>query len=124
MILGPRTDKKALSRLRPCRNAQDDYHMRDPERFPRTSRSGYFIDPRELMRVYKEAGEEGEEIRIIYHSHIDTGAQFSEEDLRVAAPEGQPAYPGVEYLVISVREGQVGESLLFHWDASSGRYQA
>ncbi len=124
MLLGPRSDKSVISRLRPCRNAQDDFHTREPERFPRTARTGYFIDPRELMRVYKEAGQEGEEIRIIYHSHIDSGAHFSEEDHRVAAPDGQPAYPGVLYLVLGVKEGQVQETRLFHWDETAQRYNA
>ena len=55
-------------------------------------------------------------MRVIYHSHVDAGAYFSEEDERIALSEGGPAYPGVSYLVVSVTGGKVGEASLFAWD--------
>lgn len=118
MILGPREPKDAWSRLRPCRNVQDAYHGLDPENFPRTAKTAYFIEPRELLEIQKELRVRGEEIKVIYHSHIDAGAYFSEEDTRVAAPEGEPAYPGVDYLVVSVLSGKAAAASVFRWDPS------
>ena len=122
MILGPKKQKGVLSKLRPCENVQDKYHALDSENFSRTAKTAYFIDPKELLAIQKELRENEEEIRIIYHSHIDAGAYFSEEDTRVALTEGQPAYPGVSYLVVSVLDGKVKESNLFHWGPKQKKF--
>jgi proteasome lid subunit RPN8/RPN11 len=119
MIMGPARDPGALSRLRPCVNVQDKYHALDPVTFPRAARTAYFIDPAELLAIQKEnrtKDEEDEEIRVIYHSHIDTGAYFSDEDKAVACQGGSPVYPDVRYLVVSVMGGKAGEVNLFRWD--------
>ena len=39
---------------------------------------------------------------MIYHSHINVGAYFSEEDKKQATYDGNLLYPGVNYLVIDV----------------------
>ena len=116
ILIGPRNRQREVSGIYPCRNVQDEYHAKDPVSFPRDSRTAYFIDPRDLLRIQKEAREKGCEIRVIYHSHVEAGAYFSEEDQRTALSEGQPAYPGVSYLVVSVQGGKVGETSLFAWD--------
>lgn len=122
MILGPRGKKEELSRLRPCVNVQDDYHKRDPKNFPRTAEMAYFIEPRELLAIQKETRAAEEEIRVIYHSHVDASAYFSEEDTHIACPDGEPAYPGVDYLVVSVYKRKAQESNLFTWDPSQKKY--
>ena len=116
MIIGPKAKPEELSRVRPCRNVQDEYHARDPENFPRASKTAYFIDPKELLVVQKECRENEEDVRVIYHSHIDAGAYFSEEDKRIAASDGEPAYPGVSYLVVSVIQEKACDAHLFRWD--------
>ena len=80
MIFGPEGDKAAFGRLRPCRNAQAQYHEFDPENFPRNAKTPYFIESKELLAIQKELRESQQEIRVIYHSHIEAGAYFSEED--------------------------------------------
>ena len=115
MIFGARA-KGALTRVRPCANVQDKYHALDPKNFPRTATAAYFIDPKELLAIQKEMRENGEEMRVIYHSHINAGAYFSEEDKRVALCEGEPAYPGVAYLVLSVLQGKVQDGNLYDWN--------
>ena len=95
---------------------QDEYHAQDPTSFPRDSRTAYFIDPSDLLRIQREARQKGCEIRAIYHSHVDAGAYFSEEDERIALSEGEPAYPGVSYLVVSVKGGRPEEASLFAWN--------
>jgi proteasome lid subunit RPN8/RPN11 len=119
MILGPSDKPDALTRIRPLRNVQDEYHKRDPENFPRTAQTAYFMDSTGLLRIHKEARQTKEEIKIIYHSHIDTGAYLSEEDKRIALSEEEPVYPGVAYLVISVIKGKAAEWNLFEWDSSA-----
>src|SRR5688572_26263240 len=69
----------AWSRVVPCRNAQDDYHRQDPKVFPRTSRNAFFLDPAQLLTLQKENRQNGESVRVIYHSHPDAAAYFSEE---------------------------------------------
>ena len=116
ILIGPKKDPEKVTGVFSCRNVQDDYHARDPQGFPRTSATAYFIDPRDLLRVQREARKNECEMRVIYHSHINAGAYFSEEDQRMALSEGEPAYPGVSYLVVSVKENKVGEAALFAWD--------
>ena len=116
MILGPKENPKVLTALRPCQNVQDEYHAKDPVNFPRTAETAYFMDPRELLEIQKSARDSGQAIRVLYHSHVDHGAYFSEEDKRVALQEGEPAWPGVSYLVVSVIQGQAKDHHLFCWD--------
>ena len=116
ILIGRKTRPEEVNGVYPCRNVQDEYHAQDPAGFPRTSRTAYFIDPRDLLKIQKEARQRGCEFRVIYHSHVDAGAYFSEEDERTALSEGRPAYPGVSYLVVSVKGGRAGEMSLFSWD--------
>jgi proteasome lid subunit RPN8/RPN11 len=122
IMTGPIADKRLLTKVYPCRNVQDEYHALDPSSFPRTAQTAYFIDPQELLRIQRESREKACELRVIYHSHVNTGAYFSEEDQRIALSEGKPSYPGVSYLVISVREGKAGEAFLFNWEEKSRNF--
>lgn len=49
----------------------DRYHASDPERFPRTSRDSYLIDPRSSCSLACTGGLDGkgEEIAVVWHSH-------------------------------------------------------
>jgi proteasome lid subunit RPN8/RPN11 len=98
-----------------CRNVQNDLHARDPERNPRTARTAYHIDPQDLLRIGRLESE-GFEVAVIYHSHVDAGAYFSETDRRQALLDGEPTYPGTTYLVTSVVRGRVEATTAFRWD--------
>lgn len=105
----------------PCRNMQDELHRRDPERFPRTARTAYYIAHEDLLEIGR--GEiDGFEVRIIYHSHVDAGAYFSETDQRNALIDGVPAYPRATYVVVSVREGRVAETRAHRWSAEHSSF--
>ena len=119
ILIGPKTGKEKITSIFSCHNVQDEYHTQDPVSFPRTARTAYFIAPTELFRIQKEARQKDCEIRVIYHSHVDAGAYFSEEDQRIALSEGEPAYSEVSYLVISVKEGRAKETVLYQWDIKS-----
>ncbi len=111
-----------LSRVRPCVNAQDKYHTLDPKAFPRTANKAYFIEPLELLKIEKELRTNDETIAIIYHSHPDVGAYFSEEDVRQAIVDESPIYPGTAYLVMSVIRGEVADQKTFYWDETQARF--
>jgi len=105
--------------IRPMRNVYDRYHERDPERFPRTSRTAYLFDPKEWMEVSEKAEAEGATVRCIFHSHGDVGAYFSAEDQAMAAPDGEPLFPELVYLVVAVDAGKVTGGKLFLWNGQT-----
>ena len=92
--------------LQACRNVQNELHARDPERYPRDARTAYYIDPADLLRIGRLEGE-GFTVAVIYHSHVDAGAYFSETDRRNALLGGEPSYPDSTYVVTSVMNGRV-----------------
>jgi [CysO sulfur-carrier protein]-S-L-cysteine hydrolase len=102
-------------RLLRCRNVQNELHARDPERNPRTARTAYHIDPQDLLRIGRLESE-GFGVAVIYHSHVDAGAYFSETDRRQALIGNDPAYPGTTYLVTAVTAGRVEATAAFRWD--------
>jgi proteasome lid subunit RPN8/RPN11 len=108
-------------RLRPCRNIQDELHAKDPGRFPRTARTAYYIAHEHLLEIgHRES--EGFEVQIIYHSHVDAGAYFSETDRRNAMVDGTPAYPTATYVVVGVTQGRVAETRAHRFDADAGEF--
>lgn len=102
-------------RLLRCRNAQNELHARDPVRYPRDARTAYYIDPKDLLRI-GDLERQGFDVAVIYHSHVDAGAYFSETDRRQAVVGGEPAYPGAVYVVTSVVRGVVDGVAAFRWD--------
>lgn len=109
--------KGAERRLLRCRNIQNELHARDPQRNPRNARTAYHIDPQDLLRIGRLESE-GFGVAVIYHSHVDAGAYFSETDRRQALIGDEPAYPGTCYLVTSVMGGRVEATSAFRWDAA------
>jgi proteasome lid subunit RPN8/RPN11 len=103
-------------RLLRCRNAQNELHARDPQRHPRDARTAYYIDPKDLLRI-GDLERQGFAVAVIYHSHVDAGAYFSETDRRQALVGGEPAYPGATYVVTSVVNGAVEAVAAFQWHA-------
>ena len=118
IVTGKKSESESFEMSFPCRNLQNEMHAKDPKRFPRTSATAYFLDPNELFKIQKIARERGMEIKIIYHSHVNVGAYFSEEDKRQATYEGSPLYHGVFYLVIDVAEKMVRSAKIFGWDTA------
>ncbi len=116
IVIGKKEIPDHFEMVFPCRNLQDEMHAKSPSDFPRTSKNAYFIDPNDLLRIQKMSRERGMELKIIYHSHTDAGAYFSEEDKRQALDQGEPVYPGVRYLVVDVTEREVRGVKLFEWN--------
>lgn len=100
----------------PCENVQDKLHERFPEQYERDSRTAFYIDDRILYTTLKEAEANGRALKAIYHSHCNADAYFSETDIRAATAMGEPTYPGVYHIVVSVWNGKVKEVNAYHWD--------
>jgi proteasome lid subunit RPN8/RPN11 len=75
----------------------------------------YEIDPEDLLAV-RHGLAAGESIRLIYHSHPDRPALFSEEDRSWAVHGSTPLYPDAFYLIVSVSANRVEERALYGWD--------
>jgi [CysO sulfur-carrier protein]-S-L-cysteine hydrolase len=114
-VVMERPDRDPPRLLIPCRNIQNELHARDPARYPRDARTAYYIDPKDLLAIGRQEAE-GYRVAAIYHSHIDTGAYFSETDRRNALVDGEPAYPQAVYIVVSVMEGRLVGAGAFRWD--------
>lgn len=108
-------------RLLACRNIQDELHAKDPDRFPRTARTAYYIAHEHLLEIGRRETE-GFEVHVIYHSHVDTGAYFSETDRRNAMVDGLPAYPTATYVVVGVTGGRVAETRAHRFDDAAGTF--
>ncbi len=61
----------------------------------------FMMDPREQFRVARDLRAKGLAMLAIYHSHPETPAGPSEEDIRLALT------PGVSYLIISLADPQL-----------------
>jgi glutamate-1-semialdehyde 2,1-aminomutase len=109
----------AERRLVRCRNVQDEFHARDPERYPRDARTAYRIDARDLLRIHELTERQGFRVHVIYHSHPDAGAYFSETDRQDALTLGEPNYPEATYVVVSVVGGRPLALAAYRWDPAS-----
>ena len=101
----------ASGAVRRCDNRQNQLHAEDPEHFPRDARTAYNIGPKDLMFLDRSQ-KSADPVRIIYHSHVDVGAYFSDEDVRAATMDGELLYP-VDYLVVDVTKGEARVAKLF-----------
>jgi [CysO sulfur-carrier protein]-S-L-cysteine hydrolase len=112
-------------RVEAIENAVDRYHAKDPQRFPRTARTAYLMDPRQQLAALERAEAAGERLAVVFHSHADVGAYFSEEDrVQALSAGGEPLLPGVEYLVLSIRAEGCDAILCFRFDAGTWQERA
>ncbi len=68
----------------------------------------YGIDPRQLVRIQREARERGQDIVGFYHSHPDQPARWSQIDLAEAH------WTGCSYVITSVMNALATETKSFH----------
>jgi adenylyltransferase/sulfurtransferase len=105
-----------LDEFHPVANILNPLHEEEPERYPRTAREGYVLDPAVMVRLEKELAAKGRKVKVIVHSHVDVGAYFSEEDKQRALWAGEPLLPGVVYLVCGVRDRRPDGAVLAYFD--------
>ena len=103
--------------VRRCANLANQYHQEDPTRFPRNARTAYVMNPRDLLRIQDEADSEGLDFAVIYHSHTDHEAYFSQTDRELALFNGEPLWPHARYMVVSVKNYKIWNFKVFIWDS-------
>ena len=107
-----------------CENIQNKLHEKDPENFTRDARTAYNISALELQKLLSEASSKGRVFKVLYHSHPEHDAYFSEEDMRMALFDGEtPIYPGTQYLVVSVYSEKVRDQALFGWNSETETFE-
>ncbi len=72
----------------------------------------YSIDPRDQIRIQREARGSGEDIIGYYHSHPDHPARWSQTDLAEAH------WPGYSYVITSVEKGKAAITNSFELTSS------
>jgi adenylyltransferase/sulfurtransferase len=110
LLLGERGH---VDETRRCENRQNALHAEDPVGFPRDARTAYNLGPKDLFFLDRSA-RTPRPVQIIYHSHVDVGAYFSDEDKAAATLDGELLYP-VDYLVVDVRADGAHEARLFRF---------
>ena len=120
-LAGPR-DGEEVARVRRAVNAYDP--ASHPTANDRTAETAYVIDGDDLLELNRALDDE-EPPLVIYHSHPNGRAYFSETDRRVATdPWGDgPAYP-VKQLVVGIDGERVVEARLFEWEDSAKGFVA
>jgi proteasome lid subunit RPN8/RPN11 len=88
VLLGHSGDGNTVTRSVRCGNTRSD-----------SPHNRYHIAPQELVRIQRQAREQGLEIVGFYHSHPDHPAQWSQTDLAEAH------WIGCSYVITSVEEG-------------------
>lgn len=122
VLSGPAEEGAGVDAFHPISNILNRVHEEDPERYPRTGKDGYYMDPLELMKLEKSLIAEGRRIKVYVHSHVDVGAYFSEEDIARATWAGQPLLPGMYYLVCGVKDRQPDGAILAYFDEDAGKF--
>ena len=80
------------------------------------SKDRYEIDPRDHIRIQREADDLGLEIVGYYHTHPDHPAQASRFDT-------ERAWAGYVYLIVAVHQGKPVDANAFVADADGGPFR-
>ena len=122
-VVGKVSDGKRIAEaFISVKNIQEELHAKDPKRYPREAKTAYAIDPKDMERIENEAKKKNQKIICIFHSHPEHGVYFSAEDKGMAAPWGEPLFPDLSYIVVSVYSGEVKNSSEFYWDNATNDF--
>lgn len=121
-LTGPIEAPQSVDQAHPMPNLANRYHQLDPEAFPRTGRTYFLLDARKFQRALDEGEANGRPVKLLWHSHLDVGAYFSDTDAAAANMGGSAPANDLAYLVTSVQQGAVDEHRLFIWSNPDLRY--
>lgn len=116
LLLGPRQDALLVDAIQPFKNRANELHRIDAAQYPRTGRTSFDIDPLRVQRMVAEGESTGRPVKVLYHSHVDVDAYFSETDAAAATMAGEGPTYDFAYLVTSCKAGVVHDRKLFIWD--------
>ena len=111
-VSGPVDEPAVLDAYAREENEADKYHKLDPVTFPRTSRTYFKINELRAAKAFDQGEQNGQPIKVIYHSHCDAGAYFSQEDAATFASDNMLMWP-CAFIVVSVQEGKLVERKLW-----------
>jgi [CysO sulfur-carrier protein]-S-L-cysteine hydrolase len=111
-VSGPASDPSKLDASAREVNEADKYHKLDPITFPRTSTTYFKINELRAAKAFDLGDKNGRPIKVIYHSHCDAGAYFSQEDAATFASDNQLMWP-CAFIVVSVMGGVIKERKLW-----------
>lgn len=117
-VLGKSGETRQAFEVVCAQNMQNSVHAKDPARYPRDAKTAYTIDPKEMAAITEGAALKQLVILSIFHSHPEHGVYFSAEDKGMAAPWGEPLFPELSYLVVSVMVRKVKNASEFVWQAA------
>ena len=103
ILVGPRGSRNATE-AKPARNI-----------IVERARDRYEIDPRDHIRIQRDADADGQDIVGYYHSHPDHPAQASRFDT-------ERAWSGYVYLIVSVANGEAVDANAFVADKDGGPF--
>ncbi len=134
-LAGPLADGLLCDEAVPMPNMANKLHALDPETYFRTGREFFAFNEKRFDDAVSRGREAGRPIKVLYHSHLDCGAYFSETDAAVLSfgsppeTEGGPGALGpgpqwpLAFLVTSVRKGAAGpvvdDHKLFVWSGAA-----
>ncbi len=121
-VFGPADEPALLDAMQREENEADKYHALDPVTFPRTSKTYFKINELRAAKTFERGQREGRPVKVIYHSHCDVGAYFSDEDAATFANEGQLMWP-CAYIVVSVIDGRIAERRLWVHEPGTNRFR-
>jgi proteasome lid subunit RPN8/RPN11 len=104
ILVGPRGSRTAIEAKR-ARNI-----------IVERARDRYEIDPRDHIRIQREADADGQDIVGYYHSHPDHPAQASRFD-------AERAWSGYVYLIVSVANGEAVDANAFTAEKDGGPFR-
>jgi proteasome lid subunit RPN8/RPN11 len=111
-VSGPAADVARLDASVREVNEADKFHKLDPVTFPRTSTTYFKINELRAARAFDQSEASGRPIKVIYHSHCDAGAYFSQEDAATFASDKQLMWP-CAFIVVSVVRGEIQDRKLW-----------
>jgi proteasome lid subunit RPN8/RPN11 len=97
--------RRVVARLAPMSNsfaADQQYHR-------------FSLDPRDLLRLEKDAAEAGLSVLGFYHSHPNHPARPSETDRR-------HAWPYYSYVIVAIADRRPGDLTSWQLDESTGQF--
>jgi proteasome lid subunit RPN8/RPN11 len=121
-LSGPAADELLADEATILPNLANKYHALDPESYPRTGRTYFLIDPMKFKKAVDAGDAAARPVKVLWHSHLDVGAYFSETDAAAATMGGDSPTYDLFYLVTSVRKAAVDDHKLFAWDASAKKF--
>lgn len=119
-LAGPADDELLADEAVELENLANKYHAVDPEAHPRTGREYFKINSLKFERAIEQGARSSRPVKVFFHSHLDCGAYFSDEDAASMTLGGgaDPTYD-LAYLVTAVDDGTVTAHRLFVWEPAS-----